>query len=305
MVLIAGDGDQSVSVVFDGTGISGVDGVGEIANMEIFTIDMGAGSDTLSFRNSTVGVSVDLTAGTGSGFASIAGVENVDGSNLDNVLTGNSDANILRGFGGNDTFIATVDDAADTFSGGGGSDTADYSAYTTGLSVDLSQISVIVGGSGTTAATSDTITGVFNFIGGSGNDIIIGRGGTNDLRGGAGNDTIGGSLGVDTLTGGADDDTFLFTDVRDSRGNGMDTILDFEGAGAAGGDLLDFIALLGTGYTFLGQAARFDLGAANQVRYEFVAGDTLVLIDNDDDRGAEAQVLLAGIHNLSALDLVA
>ncbi len=56
------------------------------------------------------------------------------------------------------------------------------------------------------------------------------------LSGGGGNDRIQGGRGGDLLSGGSGNDTFVFT-----RGevNG-DLILDFQGAGIAGGDVLVF-----------------------------------------------------------------
>ncbi|SFH20543.1 Ca2+-binding protein, RTX toxin-related [Palleronia marisminoris] len=301
MRVIANGGNHLLFVNFDGSGIA-VAGAGETANVERFELDLGGGVDTLSYRDSSTGVEVDLTAGTGSGFAAISGVENVDGSDFADILTGDAGANVLRGGRGDDIFIALPDDARDSFSGGGGIDTVDYSAYTTGLNIDLSVVDAVVVGSGTTAATSDTLSGIWNAIGSAGNDTIIGRGNANDLQGGDGDDVIIGGRGADVLTGGAGNDTFVFTDVRDSRGAVSDVILDFEGAGVAGGDVLDVSGLVGNAFEYLGAATAFGIGAANQIRFEFDGEYTVVLFDIDDDRGPEAQILLLGEHTLTASD---
>ena len=79
--------------------------------------------------------------------------------------------------------------------------------------------------------------------GGNGNDVIIGAAGNDTINGGAGQDTLLGGRGIDTLTGGAGADRFVFdkadlagTSTR--TGSALDRIIDFQGAGAAGGDTL-------------------------------------------------------------------
>ncbi len=86
-----------------------------------------------------------------------------------------------------------------------------------------------------TGGGNDTLTG------GSGDDVLNSGVGNDILTGGAGNDTITGGLGQDTLTGGAGNDTYTFgfgIPRSESAPNTADTITDFEGRGAAGGDLI-------------------------------------------------------------------
>ncbi len=71
-------GNDALSVVFNGTSITSFTG-GTITGIESITADLSAGTDTLSYAGTTVDVSVDLTAHTASGFASLLGVENVTG----------------------------------------------------------------------------------------------------------------------------------------------------------------------------------------------------------------------------------
>src|SRR6185436_5986697 len=102
--------------------------------------------------------------------------------------------------------------------------------------------------SATSAQTgTDTLTGIENVTGGSGDDTISSNGNSNRLDGGAGNDTLsaGGSADVviggsgnDTLTGGTGNDTFVF-----AAGFGHDIIVDFDAAPAGGQDLIDLSAL--------------------------------------------------------------
>ena len=132
----------------------------------------GVGSDALSYNGTTVAVSVDLTAGTASGFTSIASIENVTGGSGGDTIRASGAVNVISGNGGDDTIIATVDNVADTFNGNGGNNTLDYSAYATALTVTLVAAgSTTVGGSG---AALDIISGFANFTGGSAGDTITG-----------------------------------------------------------------------------------------------------------------------------------
>lgn len=125
----------------------------------------------------------------------------------------------------------------------------------------------IIGGAGNDSLTGNA--GVDTIKGGAGNDTINGAAGNDILDGGAGNDRVIGGVGADTLTGGAGNDTFVFagtvTGVNDTHstlyagGNtnlvNIDSITDFNGAGAAAGDLIELgtvAAAFGTGITFSG-----------------------------------------------------
>jgi Ca2+-binding RTX toxin-like protein len=82
----------------------------------------------------------------------------------------------------------------------------------------------------------DTLKGIENLLGGSGNDTLIGDANANHLAGNGGADILDGGLGADDLTGGAGDDIFVFDTVLGS-GN-VDVIQDFDGAGVNGGDII-------------------------------------------------------------------
>jgi Ca2+-binding RTX toxin-like protein len=123
----------------------------------------GAGTDTASYTESAAGVNVNLNTGLGFG-GSAAGdtlfeIENLNGSDFNDILTGNAQANTLNGFGGNDTLSGGTGN--DTLNGGTGNDT-------------------LAGNTG-----SDTVNG------GDGNDRII-------WRNGDGTDTVNGGAGIDT-----------------------------------------------------------------------------------------------------------
>jgi Ca2+-binding RTX toxin-like protein len=64
-----------------------------------------------------------------------------------------------------------------------------------------------------------------DFLGTSGNDILIGNGSANILIGGLGNDTLDGGAGDDRLAGGLGNDTFFF-----GLGDGQDLVRDNSGS---------------------------------------------------------------------------
>ena len=233
--------DSTLDVLYDG-GLTTVED-GATFNIEVVHADLGDGVNTLSYAGSGAGVTVFLADGDApaviaSGFDSLRHVVNVTGTDTDDILSGNSDVNTLIGLGGNDLFVATVDDVSDVIDGGNQDDTADYSAYTQGLTVNLGAAApIVVGGSGSTDANSDVLVSIENVTGGSGNDTITGNTVDNILNGGdgddtlfgqAGNDELNGGLGNDSLTGGAENDIVNGGDGNDTIhyriGDGVDTM---------------------------------------------------------------------------------
>ena len=171
------------------------------------------------------------------------------------------------------------------------------------------------------AATSDLITGIENLVGGSGADFFTGSTGANALAGGGGADSLGGNAGNDVLDGGEGDDillggsgqdrltgggggdSFVFAVASHSSVAASDVILDFEGAGAPGGDLIDLGALSVAPLLFIGSAA-FAGGASNQVRITDDGTDTFIWIDTNTDTAAEARIRVVGLHALSEADFI-
>jgi hypothetical protein len=102
----------------------------------------------------------------------------------------------------NDTFTFTNGATlSGSIQGGGGTDKLDYSACTTGVTVNL-QLHTATGVGG-------TVTGIRNVTGGSGNDILVGDSNPNVLIGGGGSDLIIGGGGPDTLDAGSGDDILI------------------------------------------------------------------------------------------------
>ena len=96
------------------------------------TFNGGAGIDTASYANSTKGISINLQGNTASGGDAkgdhLNGIENLIGSALNDVLTGNAGVNELYGGDGND--ILSGLGGSDMLTGGLGADKFDFNAIT-------------------------------------------------------------------------------------------------------------------------------------------------------------------------------
>ncbi len=175
------------------------------------------GRDTVSYAASATAVRVDLRIQGGAGALGLQsattngdaagdrllGFEDITGSNFNDVLTGDGDANRLTGGAGNDTLVGGG--GADTLDGGAGTgDTASFAGFATAVTVNLATgITDNAGGSG--------LTGIENVTGGTGGDSLYGDHLANVLNGGDGDDAIEGGLGNDTLTGGLGIDTLIYS----------------------------------------------------------------------------------------------
>jgi Ca2+-binding RTX toxin-like protein len=150
------------------------------------------------------------------------GIENIEGSSFNDVITGDDHDNIivdttgsnkLYGNGGKDTLVGNPD-AADTFDGGNEEDTVDYSwtgatdtvGTATYVTVDLEHQSVNAG-----AAAGDRFYFVEDITGTRHDDTIYGDYANNTFRGLDGSDRLMGRGGDDTLIGGEGTDTAVFS----------------------------------------------------------------------------------------------
>jgi trimeric autotransporter adhesin len=247
-------------------------------------INGGNGSDYVRYYVSATAVSVNLATGIVSGGEAqgdvLTSIENILGSNLGNdTLTGDINANLLYGFGGNDTLDGG--DGNDTLIGGAGAD-----ILIGGLGVDTVSYAATIGGTPATAgvtvnlnltttqmsmgdASGDILSGIENMTGSAFNDALIGNAGANMINGGAGDDIITGGAGADTLIGGLGTDTFNF-----AAGFGKDTIIDFT-AGLGATDVLHLT--LGTAFDTYAEvmAAATQVGANTVITIN--AADTITL----------------------------
>ena len=180
----------------------------------------GAGVDTSDFSDATSGVIINLSAdnATGQGRDQLLDIENAVGGAGDDILTGDSENNLLIGGPGDDRLIGGLGD--DTLTGGAGSDTVDYTSASATMNINL--VSDLSQGQG-----RDTLAGIENVAGGAGDDIITGDDGDNILSGGAGDDTLVAGAGNDSVSGDDGDDNI-------SGGTGNDVL-----AGGSGNDRID------------------------------------------------------------------
>jgi len=223
--IVAGDGADTVMA---GAGNDNQDG--------------GLGTDTLDHSAVTVAITVTLSSVSpqntiGAGTDTLAGFENLVGGTGADTLGGDAGANILSGNSGNDSIFGDAGD--DTISGDLGTDTVDYSAFAGGLTVALSPATGATPSAATGAAGSDSLIGIENVNGGSGNDSLTGEIGANVLNGNGGNDTLVGLEGNDTLDGGGGSDTLDYS----AAGAGVTINLTTTAAQAtvgAGSDTISF-----------------------------------------------------------------
>lgn len=155
--------------------------------------------------------------------------DTIDALGGNDIVSGLSANDHLIGGSGNDTLRGGP--GADRLDGGAGIDIADYLGATTGVTLDLSDLTKNTGD-----AAGDAYTGIERFFGSNFGDRILGSADKDDFVGFDGNDTLfglggkdllQGASGNDLLYGGADDDTL--------RGaNGVDLLY-----GEAGNDVLD------------------------------------------------------------------
>jgi len=193
----------------------------------------GAGIDLASYYTGTIGVTVDLATGKGSGGAAqgdtLAGIETLSGSQGNDILAGNAGANTLQGWAGSDVLRGGA--GADRLDGGTGTDTASYYTGTTGVTVDLAA------GTGSGGeAQGDTLVAIENLSGSQGNDTLAGDAGANTLQGWAGSDVLRGGAGADRLDGGAGTDTASY--YTGTTGVTVNLAAGKGSGGAAQGDTL-------------------------------------------------------------------
>jgi Ca2+-binding RTX toxin-like protein len=241
----------------------------------------------------------------------------------DDILIGGLGNDVIKGNADNDTFvIQATGDGRDSYDGGAGIDTLDYSALSTAVNLTLKD--------GVTTYQTDTIENVENVIGGAAGDkltgnaldnVLTGNAGDDTLKGGAGNDTLDGGEGNDDLDGGADNDTLLGgagddvlkggagndvlkggagddtltggagfdTYAFDSLSDGIDAITDFRTSGTS----MDQIQLSTSMFQDFSGDDAFDLIGSGFLRAMSSGGLTQLQIDVDG--GGDSFVTLANL----------
>lgn len=227
--IIAGDGNDTVTVGIGATSVDGGDGNDTIvAGDGDDTIEGGDGHDLI-----TAGAGNDSIRG-GDGNDTISGEDgddSIDAGDGEDLINGNAGMDSINGGFGNDMLMGDSED--DTVFGGAGEDTIGGGDGDDSL-VGNSQDDVISGEAGNDSISAgsgdDVVTGGLgdDFINGqAGTDTLSGDDGNDRALGGAGDDLLSGDEGDDTLVGHAGSDTLL-------GGNGFDSLV-----GGAGSDRLE------------------------------------------------------------------
>jgi Ca2+-binding RTX toxin-like protein len=258
-------------------------------------LEGGAGTDTASYDEGTVGVTVDLAAGTGSGGNAqgdvLVSIESVDGSQGNDSLSGNAGANTLAGWDGDDVLRGGA--GADRLDGGAGSDTASY--YTGSVKV---VVNLATGTGAGGDAQGDTYVGIENVNGSTGADEITGSAQANALNGWA---------GQDVLTGGGGADRFVFSAASHSAVGAADRITDFSHAQSDRVDLSAIdanTAVAGNqAFSFIGSGA-FTHHAGELRAAVTSPGVTTIAGDLNGDGVSDFHIQLTGAIGLVAADFV-
>ena len=265
----------------------------------------GNGIDTASYRTATVGVVVNLgntraQSTVGAGSDTLSGIENLEGSNLNDTLTGSSAANILIGLDGNDTLNGGA--GADTLIGGIGNDTYVVDnvgdivteLYDEGLDTVQAAIAYALG----VNVENLTLTGTaaISGTGNSGDNVITGNGGNNILEGLGGADTLIGGNGADTASyasSAAGVTVSLMTGAASGGDATGDTFSSIENVtGSAGDDVIEG----NTGNNILNGGLGIDT-----VSYENAAAAVRVSLASTGGQrtGGSGQDTILGFENLT------
>lgn len=218
---LIGNGNQNILSGSDGNDIlEGMAGADRLIG--------GIGSNTASYAHAgyteptqTTGITASLTdqsANTGDATGDYyEDIQNLLGSDYNDILIGNTGDNTLSGGKGNDILEGL--DGADYLVGGAGSDYASYAHSATGITASLTDPTQNSVG---TDAEGDTYDSIENQIGSAHNDILIGNSQANILLGGSGDDVLEGMAGADQLDGGeAGNNTASYEHWVDTSGIGV------------------------------------------------------------------------------------
>jgi Ca2+-binding RTX toxin-like protein len=182
------------------------------------SLEGASGTDTASYANAGLVAAGSATSGAGVGVIAnltataftngpavinsgdaagdtYANIENLTGSTFDDTLVGNGGANVLDGGAGNDVLEGLA--GADIFRGGVGIDTVSFAHSNATVTVDISN-------NGSPALTNDAFGdqyfGIENVTGSNFSDFLYGDTNDNVLIGGLGDDLLDGRGGTDTAS---------------------------------------------------------------------------------------------------------
>jgi Ca2+-binding RTX toxin-like protein len=239
-------------------------------------VNMSEAEVTYNFSGTDVTVASGQAVDNWGDLDTFTNVEDVRGSNFDDILIGSDLGNVVEGRDGNDLIEGRGGD--DVLYGAGGDDTilgGDGDDYIDGGEGD----NLIQAGDG------DDFIGLSSNENNPGSNTVEAGAGDDFIDGGYGNDVLWGGPGNDTLADGGASDVFVFKDNPDE---GQDTVIFFNW----GDDQLDFSTFNFDSWESA-KAAGEQVG--NDVVFDF--GDTsLTLVDVPyDDLGQNNFIIDAGL----------
>ena len=281
--------DSGATFFVQGNNQGTVDGA--FSFQDVNNLGGGSGIDTIDYSLYPQGVTVNLSTQTAEGLSGIvAGIENINGSPMDDDLTGDADANTLNGGGGADTLSG--DDGNDLFVfnpgwGSGdtvvdsaGDDTITFAGVDFALTTTFNSASFAVSGDGN--SVSHNGDAIETIITSSGDDIFeINAPASINLDGAGGTNTLdfsshAGPVTVNLATGTA----------TDLNGTTFQNIHAFIGSGHLGDKLIGYDA----GTTF--NVTALDDGNVNNA-FNFTG------VENLTGRGGNDLFALIGLGELS------
>ncbi len=247
------------------------------------TIDGSGGTAYASYLHAGAGVRVDLrtldgSANTGDAAGDVfVAISNVEGSDHADTLIGNEAANILKGLGGNDTYVI---DAMDVVVEGvnKGIDTL-IVGFSASLATYANVENLTASGTASISLTGNDLGNVLT--GNAGDNVLNGAGGADTLAGGAGNDTYyidnAGDVVVE-VAGGGTDTAIVSLDFR------MDALANVEILKLADGTQASRVTGGGGNDHLVGNEG-FNVidGGAGADTMEGGAGSDVFLVDNAGD----------------------
>lgn len=246
----------------------------------------GGGINTLNYQTAGSGVSVDLSSsqatdnGNG-GTDHISNIQNVIGSQHDDLIIGDQNNNVLYGEDGDDILIGMGGD--NILDGGAGVNTASYVNSTSGISADLTTNTVSNGFGGT-----DSLIDIQNIIGSDFDDQIVSGNGSSYIQAGAGNDRLivgGNESSRAILDGGIGDDLFI-------AGYGYNAFI-----GGGGIDTVDYSHALSAINISLKDSRAYINGFGGIDQFDGISGIIGSAFDDRIELGANDAIIHAGAGN--------
>ena len=283
-----GGGDDTLSGGAGNDTLNGGDGADTLNGGDgSDKLNGGAGVDAADYSTASAAVAVNLSLATlqntrGAGYDLLTGIENLIGSIYNDTLTGNAGANPLSGGVGNDILVGGLGN--DLLDGGADVDTANYSAATAGVRVNLG----LTTAQNTGAAGIDTLANIENLVGSKYADTLTGDGGTNVIAGG---------LGRDVMSGGGGNDRFLFNAMTDTSASLSlaDVITDFNL-----GDIIDLSGIDANRATAANDAFNGALVASFTGAGQLMFSNGVLYGNTNNDRIADFAIVLTGVTSFSA-----